>query len=406
MSAAADHDRRYMRDESRPPPWCLMWLLLLVLRLVNWLQTAMLPPALRIADMAFGGHSMAEVVRTTAALGLADQLAQGPKTALALARDIGANAERLYRLLRFATAHGIFTASCPSDRQQGPETTFFCNNRLSACLREDHPNCQRHVILNCVGGQYLSGGWALLEWGVRTGGPIFEKAYGEPFFEHCKSHPHLEENFSKAMTDIDHSCGNSILQDYPWTRYQCYVDIAGAYGSFMADLLAMNPQSIGILFDQPHVISRAEAMWRDDPKRQAIAKRTSFASGDFFKPETLPCIKQAGSAWILRQICHDWPDQQVLQILKSVRAAMGAAKPPCTLCLVEMVILGAGSPTADYRDRVRTASDLQMMINHDGKERDAAQWAELLTKAGFQLKKIIPTRSLFSIVEAVPSTEL
>ena len=53
-------------------------------------------------------------------------------------------------------------------------------------------------------------------------------------------------------------------------------------------------------------------------------------------PETLPCIKQAGSAWILRQICHDWPDQQVLQILKSVRAAMGAAKPPCTLCLVEV----------------------------------------------------------------------
>ena len=32
------------------------------------------------------------------------------------------------------------------------------------------------------------------------------------------------------------------------------------------------------------VISRAEAMWRDDPKRQAVAKRTSFASGDFFKP--------------------------------------------------------------------------------------------------------------------------
>ena len=47
--------------------------------------------------------------------------------------------------------------------------------------------------------------------------------------------------------------GISILQDYPWTRYRCYVDVAGAYGSFMADLLAMNPQSIGVLFDQPHV---------------------------------------------------------------------------------------------------------------------------------------------------------
>ena len=31
------------------------------------------------------------------------------------------------------------------------------------------------------------------------------------------------------------------------------MDVAGAYGSFMADLLAMNPQSNGILFDQPHV---------------------------------------------------------------------------------------------------------------------------------------------------------
>ena len=53
-------------------------------------------------------------------------------------------------------------------------------------------------------------------------------------------------------------------------------------------------------------------------------------------PETLPCIKQAGSVWILRQVCHDWPDQQALQILKNVRIAMSAAKPPYTLCLVEV----------------------------------------------------------------------
>ena len=50
------------------------------------------------------------------------------------------------------------------------------------------------------------------------------------------------------------------------------------------------------------------------------------------------------------------------------------------LLCVQMVILGTESPTTDYRDRVRTASDLQMMINHDGKERDAAQWADLLTQ--------------------------
>jgi len=48
-------------------------------------------------------------------------------------------------------------------------------------------------------------------------------------------------------------------------------------------------------------------------------------------------------------------------------------------CL-QAVITAKGIPTADIRDRARTASDLHMMIQHDGKERDADQWADILTK--------------------------
>ena len=51
-----------------------------------------------------------------------------------------------------------------------------------------------------------------------------------------------------------------------------------------------------------------------------------------------------------------------------------------TFLYMQMVLFGMSSPTADYRDRVRTACDLQMMLNFDGKERDAAQWADLLTQ--------------------------
>ena len=47
--------------------------------------------------------------------------------------------------------------------------------------------------------------------------------------------------------------GNTILQDYPWGRYARYVDIAGAYGSFIAELLKANPKSTGVLFDQSQV---------------------------------------------------------------------------------------------------------------------------------------------------------
>ena len=39
--------------------------------------------------------------------------------------------------------------------------------------------------------------------------------------------------------------------------------------------------------------------------------------------------------FILRQICHDWPDDATIKILKSVRVAMGNTK--CMLALVEVM---------------------------------------------------------------------
>ena len=62
---------------------------LVILRAMNWLQNLIVPAPMRIADLSFGGYTFAEVVRTAAALGIADRLAQGPKTAQALAREIG-----------------------------------------------------------------------------------------------------------------------------------------------------------------------------------------------------------------------------------------------------------------------------------------------------------------------------
>ena len=52
--------------------------------------------------------------------------------------------------------------------------------------------------------------------------------------------------------------------------------------------------------------------------------------------ETLPRAQSKRTAWILRQICHDWPDEETVQILSSVRAAMEPSSERCTLCLVEV----------------------------------------------------------------------
>jgi hypothetical protein len=39
--------------------------------------------------------------------------------------------------------------------------------------------------------------------------------------------------------------------DYNWTRFARVVDVAGAYGSFLARLLRRSRRATGVLFDQP-----------------------------------------------------------------------------------------------------------------------------------------------------------
>lgn len=53
--------------------------------------------------------------------------------------------------------------------------------------------------------------------------------------------------------------------------YLCYVDIAGAYGSFTADLLAANPKSVGVLFDQSQVGTNHEEAAAAQISAQGIA---------------------------------------------------------------------------------------------------------------------------------------
>ena len=82
------------------------------------------------------------------------------------------------------------------------------------------------------------------------------------------------------------------------------------------------------------VIRRAEKTWEAAPERAGLLPRMSFVSGDFFKPETLPKAEGGGTVYMMRQILHDWPDAETLEILRSVRVAMGGSA--CTLALVEV----------------------------------------------------------------------
>ena len=71
----------------------------------------------------------------------------------------------------------------------------------------------------------------------------------------------------------------------------------------------------------------------------------------------------------------------------------------CKLLIIEACI--ARTQTSIHTPRV--AGDIHMMVQYgDAAEREEDQFKTLLEAAGFRLNKVVPTKSLFFVLEAIP----
>ena len=139
----------------------------------------------------------------------------------------------------------------------------------------------------------------------------------------------------------------------------------------------------GVLFDQPHVIAGA----KDNEHVKALQARCQLASGDFF--ESVP----AGfDGYIMKHIIHDWDDERALQILRNIKNAM---RDDGRVMLVEAVI------TTDSQHDFGKLLDIEMLVSPGGKERTASEYEELFARAGLKMTRIVPTKSPYSVIEAV-----
>ena len=150
-------------------------------------------------------------------------------------------------------------------------------------------------------------------------------------------------------------------------------------------MLATAPAARGILYDQPQVVADAPKLLR----QHGIDDRVRIESGSFFE-----AVPAGGDLYVMKLIIHDWPDEEAVTILRNVRNAAGAGG---TLLLVEQVI-----PNHD-REFLGKWVDLEMLLCLAARERTAAEYRDLLGRAGFELTRVVQTASPFSFVEAKPS---
>ena len=153
----------------------------------------------------------------------------------------------------------------------------------------------------------------------------------------------------------------------------------------MAAILAATPNAHGVLYDLPHVVAGAPTLLQ----QRGVKDRVRIEEGSFFDK-----VPAGGDAYILKNVIHDWPDEQAAAILGNVRAA---ADNRAAVLVIELVI-----PEHD-RDFLGKWSDLEMQLQLAGRERTEAEYREFLRQSGFRVTRVVPTASPFSVVEATPA---
>ena len=261
----------------------------------------------------------------------------------------------------------------------------FALTAFGQCLRSAVPGSMRAAIASEVDTVHWAC-WGQLDDCLRTGKPAFEKVFGlrDPWEYYRDRNPDEGRLFSENMTAQSGAEVQQVLRAYSFRGARRVVDVGGAHGAFLAAVLKRIPRARGVLFDQPEVVGHAQATLQE----LGVADRVERVGGSFF--ESVPA---GGDLYLLKHILHDWSDEQCVQILRGVREAM---TPGGRVVVVEMLLLEAGGqPFA-------ALLDINMLVCLTGKERTAAEYAELFRQAGLQMAGVTPTHSPIAVIEARP----
>jgi hypothetical protein len=216
-----------------------------------------------------------------------------------------------------------------------------------------------------------------------TGKPAAEKTLGMPVFEYLAKNPAYSAVFNDAMTALSAPVVGAAIDAYDFSAIGTLVDVAGGHGEVLMSILKACPNMKGILADVGHVIEGAK------PRIAAagLSSRCEAVAIDFFKS-----VPAGGDAYIMKHIIHDWDDERASIILRNIATAMGDKRGK--VILLEAVIRDAGPDLGKL-------FDIEMLAMPGGRERSADEFKALFTRSGFEVMRIVPTKSPLSVVEAI-----
>jgi len=318
------------------------------------------------------GYQKTQVLYVASRLALADHLSAGPADSEALASRVGAHPQALYRLLRALEVLGVV---------HEPEPGTFALTDSGVLMRTDSPSGLHDDVLMNVELSWAE--WGRLEDTIRSGLPTTPQVRGEDFFEHLHKSPGQTQLFNRVMKNMVGAMAEAVVEAYDFGRFRRIVDVGGGSGQLLSAILHAAPEAHGVLYDLPATAREARGLMDS----AGLGTRCECVGGDFF--ESVP----KGDLILLSGVVGDWNDEQCVQIYTNCRRAI---EPDGRLLLLERVLVPDEPPPP------AAFLDLHMLVLLGGRGRSAAEFENTLSPAGFEIARVIPTRSPRSIVEAVP----
>jgi hypothetical protein len=302
----------------------------------------------------------------TAQLGLLDHIGPKPTTAADVAERCGLDPELIRRLVEYLAAEGVLDSDGEGRFSPTARSRFLQSNKALA-----------------QAGAWSYGGALHLPAAIERKVTAYEACFGRPVFEDFKAKPEWGRQFGECMSFSTAITEDCLFANHAFQPFTLAVDVGGSMGSLLLRLLEEHPSARGILFDLPETAEQARSAIAGSPS----AKRVDIADGDFFQK-----VPAQGDLYLLKQILHDWSDEECTTILSNIRAAIVDGG---RLAVIERVI------PEDFTPHIAYDFDMVMMIWTTGRERRLSEFKKMFEATGFAFDRVTENPDGMGVIEAI-----
>jgi hypothetical protein len=364
-------ENRKSQSTIIPPVWVMI--------IINGIQSffsrlakLMVPPNIWMMNYV-ENFWLAKGLVTALELNIAEHIKDGRNTLDQLAQVTQTNSDALFRLMRMLCSHDIFRLS---------KKGVYSLTRYSKVLLEGKDSV-KYFIRGHLGKLHYEL-FSEMDYTVKTGINASQKLYNKDIFSHVRDTPAEHELFIKGMSNTSELLAPVLLSAYNFSSCRHIVDIGGGHGSLLCNILTKYRDLKATLFDSEHVVERATA----NIKSYGLTGRMEIIEGDFFQE-----VPGGANLYILKNIIHDWNDDDSIKILNNINKVMPAGS---KLLIIETIIKNDNKYSFG-----KMIDILMLIITKDGRERTLDEYRALFERSGFAINKVIPTVSPFSLIECV-----